>query len=77
MKFIFDFDDVLVRTTKGFREHIYSTLEKVGVPRELGKKYLEKERSLKYLALGQQHCFALKVQTQPILKVRQEGNFHY
>ena len=47
MKFIFDFDDVLFNTSKNpknMREHIYSILEKTGVPFNLAKEYIEKER---------------------------------
>jgi FMN phosphatase YigB (HAD superfamily) len=50
MKYIFDFDDVLFQTTK-LKEKIFLTLEEVGVPRNLVKEYLEKERW---------NCFSLK-----------------
>ncbi|MFA6353590.1 MAG: hypothetical protein WCW93_01520 [Candidatus Paceibacterota bacterium] len=51
MKYIFDFDDVLFNTScnpKNFREHIYSSLEKAGVPHNLSKEYVEKERWNKF-----------------------------
>lgn len=44
MKYIFDFDDVLVHTTKKIKEHTYSVLEKAGVSRGLSEEYIEKER---------------------------------
>ena len=46
MKYIFDFDDVLVNTTKanGFRESIYIYLEKSGISRDNAIKYIKKER---------------------------------
>jgi len=51
MKFIFDFDDVLFNTSsnpRNFKEHIYSSLEKAGVPYNLSKEYIEKERWNKF-----------------------------
>jgi len=47
MKFIFDFDDVLVYTSigeKNIRGHIYSALEKHGVSPALSREYVERER---------------------------------
>jgi FMN phosphatase YigB (HAD superfamily) len=44
MKFIFDFDNVLFHTTPGFREHVYTSLERVGISYDSSKEYLEKER---------------------------------
>lgn len=44
MKFIFDFDDVLFHTTKHFKEHMLSVMEKVGAPRSFVIEYLDKER---------------------------------
>jgi FMN phosphatase YigB (HAD superfamily) len=37
MKYIFDFDDVLFKNTKEFKEHVYDILEKAGIPREKSK----------------------------------------
>ena len=39
MKFIFDFDDVLFDTTTQFKEHMYKSLEKAGVPRSVAEEY--------------------------------------
>ena len=39
MKFIFDFDDVLFDNTKQFKEHMYASLEKAGVPRDKAEEY--------------------------------------
>src|SRR3989344_6324710 len=45
MKFIFDFDDVLFHSTKLFKEHMYDSLEKYGVPRKDAKAQYEKMKS--------------------------------
>lgn len=44
MKFIFDFDDVLFHTTKLFKKHMYATLEKAGVSRDVAEKYYKEVR---------------------------------
>ena len=42
MKFIFDFDDVLFDNTKKFKDHMYLSLEKAGVPRDAAEEYYKK-----------------------------------
>ena len=44
MKYIFDFDDVLFHNTKKFKEHMYITLEKAGISRDVAEKYYKTVR---------------------------------
>jgi FMN phosphatase YigB (HAD superfamily) len=39
MKYIFDFDDVLFKNIKHFREHIYMTIENAGISRKVMEEY--------------------------------------
>lgn len=45
MKYIFDFDDVLFNNTKQFKEHMYMSLETVGISRLLAEKYYKSIRN--------------------------------
>ncbi|MEI7709166.1 MAG: HAD hydrolase-like protein [bacterium] len=45
MKFIFDFDDVLLHTTRRFKEHVIPVLEKNSISRNQTEEYFKKERS--------------------------------
>ena len=44
MKFIFDFDEVLLHTGKHYTEHAFQLLEKGGIPNNLVQEYYTKER---------------------------------
>jgi hypothetical protein len=44
MKYIFDFDDVLFHNTAQFKEHMFSTLVRAGVPKEEVREYYLKVR---------------------------------
>lgn len=60
MKYIFDFDDVLLQTTRHRKEHMFSVLEKAGIPRpELEKYYSEARKSKFSLKILLDH-FSLK-----------------
>ncbi len=48
MKFIFDFDDVLFDNTKKFKEHMYASLEKAGVSRNIAEEYYKTVRGNKF-----------------------------
>ncbi|MES3031956.1 MAG: HAD family hydrolase [Patescibacteria group bacterium] len=48
MKFIFDFDDVLFKNTKQFKEHMYASLEKAGTPRKVVEEYYKEVRTNKF-----------------------------
>jgi FMN phosphatase YigB (HAD superfamily) len=49
MKYIFDFDDVLIHNTKQFKEHMYRCLEKAGVPRGMPEQYYKEVRGKQFL----------------------------
>ena len=57
MKVIFDFDDVLFYNTKLFKEHMYSCLEKAGVPRDESESFYKETRGERKLHGNQ---FSLK-----------------
>jgi FMN phosphatase YigB (HAD superfamily) len=44
MKYIFDFDDVLFNDTLQFKEQMYFSLEKAGIPRDVAKEYYKEIR---------------------------------
>ncbi len=58
MKYIFDFDDVLFNNTKQFKEHMYASLEKAGVPRNVAETYYKEVRE-KEFSLRNFICYLL------------------
>jgi FMN phosphatase YigB (HAD superfamily) len=48
MKYIFDFDDVLLHTTKMFKRQMYNSLENAGINREDALEYYRKTRGQEF-----------------------------
>jgi len=60
MKFIFDFDDVLFHNTKLFKEHMYMSLEKTGIPRNTAEEYYKTVRVNRFWLKDFLHHFSLE-----------------